>query len=104
MIKTAQDAYLAGRQAALEKIAYEKHAFRTRRNRPPMKESLEFAAKGTIGGGLALGGMVANAHGLASAMGGNFKRGLRMGIPGTLAMAAGMGLLGSIKGSGKKYE
>jgi hypothetical protein len=102
MIKTAQDAYLAGRQAALVKIAYEKQAFKTRRNRPPMKESLEVAAKGTIGGGLAVGGLLANTHGLASAMGGKFKRGLRMGIPGTLATLAGMGILGSIKGSGRK--
>tara|TARA_B100000131_G_C18109265_1_gene609084 strand:+ start:54 stop:395 length:342 start_codon:yes stop_codon:yes gene_type:complete len=100
MIKTAQDAYLAGRQAAMEKLASEKEArWLKPHERPPLKDSAIFAGK--VGGGLGLTGLglYTNFKGLEKAFGGARPsiRGLPLMAAGAFGIAAGRSLLGSTR-------
>jgi hypothetical protein len=99
MIKTAEDAYLAGRQAAMQKLAFLDEYRRKPGERPPLKDSAIYAGK--VGGGLGLMGLGAygSASGIGEALMGArpLRRGLPLMVAGGLGLAAGKYLLGSAK-------
>ena len=99
MIKTAQDAYLAGRKAAMEKLAFLNSSRRKPGERPPLKDSAMFAGK--VGGGLGLMGLGAYGKGTGlyeTLLGARpIRRGLPLMVAGGLGLAAGKYLLSSAR-------